>query len=216
MKNLLFLLTFWLSLLVACTSVNSQGTDVAIATSRDEVLGCEALGTVKTGTNSTQTSAYNSLRNQAAVKGGDVIFVESYENVWGTGTATVFKCDPNTQAASKAALAEQTAALEARANQQVFCQAGTDCEYKWGRALQWIQNESAWKFRNVTENLLTTEGPLNSPRAAFEVTRIPTGDGRTYQIAIKAWCGRSRCIPSINQLRADFFEFVIEVPTLKP
>lgn len=111
-----------------------------------------------------------------------------------TGCATV---DPATQAAQ-----------DANAAMQVTCDNAEDCELKWARALQWVQENSRWKLRNVTDSLITTEGPLSTPSPAYEVTKFPLGGGR-YEIRFRAGCGNIfGCVPSIKEVTASFNAFV--------
>lgn len=87
----------------------------------------------------------------------------------------------------------------------VYCSGRDDCETKWALATRWLQNHSAYKFRNVTETLITTEGPLQSdPRAAFEITKFPKGGG-AYEIQMRAGCANIfGCQPSISELEDNF------------
>lgn len=105
---------------------------------------------------------------------------------------------------------QQREQLIAEGNREITCTAGADCEAKWARVTQWIQANSHWKFRNVTETLISTEGPFDTTYAAFEVTKVPFGDGTTYRLLLRGGCGNIfGCVPSIPQLRASFTQFVL-------
>jgi hypothetical protein len=143
------------------------------------------------------------LKNLAAKRGGNVIAVVEGTEQSGFGRAQAYRCDVDQQNAIRAKLAEA-------ARTPVICTSQTECEVKWAKAIRWLQDNSRWKFRNVTENLVTTEGPMDSSNAAFEVTRVPHGDGKTYDIVLRAWCGASQCRPSILELGADFARVVGE------
>jgi hypothetical protein len=66
------------------------------------------------------------------------------------------------------------------------------------------------KFRNVTDTLITTEGPMETPDPAFEVTKVPTG-GKTYRIAMRAFCGSSGSNRKrVVELRLNFRETLIK------
>lgn len=98
----------------------------------------------------------------------------------------------------------QRSAMETNAAMQVTCSGQQDCEMKWARALDWVQRNSHWKLRSATDMLISTEGPLDTTYAAFEVTKFPIGNG-TYEIRFRAGCGNIfGCVPSIKQLTADF------------
>ena|SRR5205809_425175 len=103
----------------------------------------------------------------------------------------------------------------ARAAHPVLCQKGDECEMKWSRVLQWLDAHSHWKLRNVTDAIVTTEGPLDTEYPAFSIQKVPKGDGR-YEILFKAWCAKGTslavallgCEPDEWELMADFVEFV--------
>lgn len=52
---------------------------------------------------------------------------------------------------------------------------------------------------------------METPDPAFEVTKVPTGDGKTYRIAMRAFCGSSGCNKKrIVTLRLNFREALIK------
>lgn len=98
----------------------------------------------------------------------------------------------------------QIAAQESNAAMRVTCSGSEDCEKRWARALDWVQRNSHWKLRTVTDTVITTEGPLDTTYAAFEITKFPLGSGR-YELRFRAGCGNIfGCVPSIQALQADF------------
>lgn len=99
---------------------------------------------------------------------------------------------------------QQIAEVERNAAMSVTCDGASDCELKWARALDWVQRNSRWKLRVATEMVITTEGPLDTTDAAFEITKYPRGGGH-YEIRFRAGCGNVfGCVPSLKQLQADF------------
>jgi len=103
----------------------------------------------------------------------------------------------------------QRAKLQQIANQPIYCEKGNDCEVKWGRAILWISNNSYWKIRQQTDNLITTEGPFNKTKASYVVNKTPLGGGR-YQITMRLGCGNPfGCVPSTLSLKASFVKFVL-------
>src|SRR5713226_5379780 len=96
------------------------------------------------------------------------------------------------------ACAHVTPEQQVAAAQQVTCSSKDDCELKWARATKWLQDNSHWKLRTVTETLLTTEGPNGEVFTAYEVSKFPMGNG-TYEIQFKAGCSNKGlgCHPSI-------------------
>lgn len=193
----------------ASTPITSAGQVVRVTSDRAETEYCKPLGEViVSGRRLTLESFENDLRNQAAGLGGNLIVRLYLEHevmnyLPPQLSADVYKCNEVEITALRAELA-RTAAKE------VVCNAGLDCEVKWSRGVQWLQDNARWKFRNVTDTLITTEGPLESANAAFEMTKVPRGDGRTYRIVLRAWCGASRCSPSVDELRASFVSFVLK------
>jgi len=91
----------------------------------------------------------------------------------------------------------------------ISCTTGADCDAKWSRAMQWLQQNSSWKVTTATDMLLTTEGPLTTAKPAFEVTKVALEDGRSFQISMRAWCGTGDCEELIQRLRADFSAYVL-------
>jgi len=99
-------------------------------------------------------------------------------------------------------------ALKARAAEPVYCQGAEDCEFRWGRALQWITANSSWKIRQQTDVLITTEGPMGTARNAYIVQKVPLGSGR-YEIEMQTWCDNVvYCLPGVPEARAAFGEYV--------
>lgn len=98
----------------------------------------------------------------------------------------------------------QQAQVTADSQRRVTCEGKDDCELKWATALRWVQDNSYWKLRAVTDSVITTEGPLDSPSAAFSITKFPLGRG-AYEIQFRAGCGNMfGCVPAIEQLAASF------------
>ena len=94
------------------------------------------------------------------------------------------------------------------ANSPIYCSDADDCEVKWGRAILWVSQNSHWKIRNQSDNLITTEGPFDSVYAAYCINKVPLGKGK-YRIMMRAGCGNPfGCVPSTLQLKANFVEFV--------
>lgn len=92
----------------------------------------------------------------------------------------------------------------------ITCTAGADCDAKWSRAMQWLQHNSSWKVLTSTDTQLMTEGPLDTAKPAFEVTKVAQEDGRTFHITMRAWCGTgSDCTSVIQQLRTSFDTYVL-------
>lgn len=92
----------------------------------------------------------------------------------------------------------------------ITCTAGADCDAKWSRAMQWLQHNSSWKMLASDDTRLVTEGPLDTAKPAFEVTKVAQDDGETFHIMMRAWCGSgSDCTKVIRQLRTSFDNYVL-------
>lgn len=95
------------------------------------------------------------------------------------------------------------------AAQPVWCEEAKDCELKWTRAVQWLVENSHWKIRTATENLLTTEGPFDKTFLSYEITKLYVNHG-VYEIRFKAGCHDFGlgCNPDVTQATASFKQFV--------
>ena len=91
----------------------------------------------------------------------------------------------------------------------ITCVAGADCDAKWSRAMQWLQSNSSWKVRSQTDTSVITEGPLDTAKPAFEVTKVSSDDGRTFQISMRAWCETVNCDDVVRRLRRSFNDTVL-------
>ena len=87
---------------------------------------------------------------------------------------------------------------------EVHCIDGVTCDRVWSEAQAWVLANSAWKLRIVNDSLITTEGPFQTTSPAFTIMKRPLRDG-LYRIEFQAACGNPfGCVPSVNQLHADF------------
>ena len=100
--------------------------------------------------------------------------------------------------------------MSAEAARPVTCHGADDCQVKWGRALQWVLSNSAYKISNQTELLISTLGPLpDDPLPAITVSRLPTGDG-DYLFSLQMGCDNLfGCQPSLLSLQASFVRSVM-------
>ncbi|HLG85976.1 MAG TPA: PDZ domain-containing protein [Alphaproteobacteria bacterium] len=105
---------------------------------------------------------------------------------------------------------EQEAALRAEAARPVECGGAEDCQVKWSRALQWVKNNSAYKFQQATDSLIATMGPLpDDPRPAYTITKILQVGGRAT-FDFDGGCDNIfGCVPSMLQAKASFVNYVM-------
>jgi hypothetical protein len=202
--------------------------EVKLTSDPDDVEFCKLLGDVKAksgwggsmGCGAGISSVESTVRKRAADLGANVVggYRSSCEFMtFGSGKA--YHCGEEDTAKQQAKLAE----LQRAANQKIACTTGADCEFKWSRVTLWLANNSKWKFRNITETLITTEGPMETNNPAFEVIKMATGDGKTYQLTMRAACGGtwssvsgSGCTEKdLLRLRANFADFVLTPPENK-
>ena len=214
------LLVFFSMTLAAQTGSTTGKIDpasVRLTSDPDDVEFCKPLGTVagKSAWSSTkgQMAAGERAKSQTAAAGGNVLGDQKLTvGAWGTTVSgAAYFCD----AEALKRQAAKSAELERVANQKIACTAGPDCEYKWSRVTLWLSNNSSWKFRNITDTLITTEGPLDTSKPAFEVIKMATGDGRTYQISMRPSCGVGCTEKDFLRLRAKFADFVLTPPDSK-
>lgn len=101
--------------------------------------------------------------------------------IWLIFIATLTACAPMTP--------YQQSIIDAEANAPLTCTKGDDCEIKWGRALQWILSNSAYKIRSQSDSLIATEGPLpDALDYGFVVSKVAQGNG-LYLIEFDGGCG---------------------------
>lgn len=200
--------------------------EIAIVEKPEAVEFCKSVGAVKArsgwggsaGCDMGRSSVRETLAKRTAALGGNVILLESLScSGMGTvGKGEAYACTTESFEKQKAKRDAEAAAEKARheelsasASREIRCEAGSDCEMKWSRVTQWLLANSDWKLRNVTDNLITTEGPLDTPKPAYEVLKIPSGDGKTYLIMMKAGCGEGyNCETRILELQTSFGAFV--------
>lgn len=108
---------------------------------------------------------------------------------------------------------QQQAQLRTDAAKPILCVKGNDCDDKWGRALTWVSQTSAYKIHTLTDNLIQTYTPTGgSASSGFRVNKIPLGKGR-FQITMASECDNFiGCIPGAMRLKADFTRYVIGSP----
>lgn len=189
----------------------AKSDDVRLSWDDDDVEFCSRLGDVKAksgwggsmGSGMGEESVKATIRKRAAALGANVVRMEGMSfNFVTTGKGTAYSCSADALEQQQAKAGEITR----KAAAPITCAAGGDCELKWARVMVWLQDHSEWKFRNVTDTLITTEGPLETMKPAFEVTKVPAGDGKTYRITMRAFCGSGNCEKLIRKLRANFYD----------
>lgn len=89
----------------------------------------------------------------------------------------------------------------------ISCAAGPDCDAKWSRAMQWLQQNSSAKL-TVTDMQLTAEESTEAAKPAFEVTKATEDDGRNFTITMRAWCAAGNCEDQIARLNTSFHRYV--------
>ena len=101
--------------------------------------------------------------------------------------------------------AMQRLEIDRQAARPVTCTAGEDCEVKWGRALQWVLDNSAYKLQTQSDALLSTFGPFpNDPRPAYSISKVATGGGN-YVIDFRGGCDNIfGCQPTLLEGKASF------------
>lgn len=110
-----------------------------------------------------------------------------------------------------------TAALQAEASRPVTCASKPDCDAKWSRAVQWVQQNSEYKFQSATDYVIQTMGPLpDDPSPAFTITRVTNADGSgTFNFS--GGCDNMfGCIPSMLESQASFVDYVMGLPATPP
>lgn len=89
---------------------------------------------------------------------------------------------------------QQNRFLRDQAIKDVTCRSETDCQEKWKRALQWVNANSYWRVKNVSDTEIRarkTTGAYSS-RTLYRVQKIPSSDGGS-RIELHA-----NCLPAVN------------------
>ncbi len=89
----------------------------------------------------------------------------------------------------------------------ITCRAGSDCDEKWSRAMQWLQQNSSAKV-TATDTQLTAEESVEAAKPAFEVTKATEDEGKTFRITMRAWCAAGNCDDLATRLRRSFNDYV--------
>jgi hypothetical protein len=100
--------------------------------------------------------------------------------------------------------------LEESKPEQIWCQAGPDCDLKWERAYRWVVESSGLKLKTKTDGLIkTAESPGDSRTLVVIITKNPSSQPGTYEINFIGKCTSIwSCIPSDAESRASFANFV--------
>ncbi|MBK5260445.1 MAG: hypothetical protein JJE51_12710 [Thermoanaerobaculia bacterium] len=190
-------------LVSACASLNDDAKNVRFADAKDEANGlrhCKELGPVSARMMLSDYEAENAVKNQAAALGGNVVR-RTGGILDGFVSGVAMKCGP---IATEPLMA---------ASRPVSCSAGRDCQVKWSRAIEWLQQNSTWKFEVVTDVLITTAGPGNTTKPAFEITKAPTELEGTDRIQIRVFCSQGvagifGCDPPADRLTQQFVDYL--------
>ncbi|HUR81834.1 MAG TPA: hypothetical protein VM733_13800 [Thermoanaerobaculia bacterium] len=76
--------------------------------------------------------------------------------------------------------------------------------------MQWLQQNSSWKVQSQSDTSIVTEGPADTGKPAFEVTKAAQDNG-TFRISMRAWCGSSEnCDRLIGKLGRSFNDYVLK------
>lgn len=98
-------------------------------------------------------------------------------------------------------------------NSPLTCNAGADCDVKWGRALRWVLNNSKYKIENQSDAMIATAEPMaGSSVAAYVITKVAIGGGR-FSIEFRADCPALMfgCEPPVEASKVSFVKYVLGV-----
>ncbi len=85
------------------------------------------------------------------------------------------------------------------AQTQIYCDAGEDCEIKWGRAVYYASKYNRCGIQTPTDTLITSVGSRPGSRRCFgpykpavmyHISKLPMGKGK-YEIRADVRCGGS-------------------------
>ena len=105
------------------------------------------------------------------------------------------------------------AALQAAASRPVTCSSKADCDAKWSRAIEWVKENSEYKFQSVSDYVIQTMGPLpDDASPAFTITRVSNPDG-SASFNFDGGCDNMfGCVPSMLEEQASFVDFIMGAP----
>ncbi|MGA9601439.1 MAG: hypothetical protein WBS22_14535 [Methylocystis sp.] len=91
----------------------------------------------------------------------------------------------------------------------VACRQGPDCDFKWARAIAWVQQNAYYKIERIDEWRIQTFGPYGkSEGTAVTIQKVPSGDGWA-QLSINVSCANIvTCYPSVTAQKISFLEYV--------
>jgi hypothetical protein len=90
----------------------------------------------------------------------------------------------------------------------INCTAGSDCDEKWSRAMQWLEQNTSSKV-TASDTQLTAAESVDDAKPAFEVTKATQDQGKTFAITMRAWCAGGNCDEIIAPLRTSFYDYVL-------
>ena len=105
---------------------------------------------------------------------------------------------------------EQRARLEDQAGTPVMCQTGVDCQDKWRRARQWLEDNSHFPILKQTDDVITTDAGMDSTYPVLSLRKFPEKDDPgTFHIVMIADCRNMLgCAPTELQMSASFSQEV--------
>ncbi len=106
---------------------------------------------------------------------------------------------------------EQQAFWQQSAARTPTCEGKDDSNAMWARAVEWVQDNSAYRFQIQSENLIQTAGPnKDSVQSAISITKRPLGNGNAL-LNFQSGCDNMfGCQPSAVALKASFNNYVIQ------
>jgi hypothetical protein len=100
-------------------------------------------------------------------------------------------------------------AMRASIDLPVVCTRGPDCDAVWSRAAAWVVQHSSYKIQTANDSIIQTMGPTQyNPSPAYTITKTANAAGN-YEVRLAGGCDNIfSCIPSIEESRASFKQFV--------
>lgn len=71
---------------------------------------------------------------------------------------------------------------------QPVCRGEKECELMWSAAKQWVEENSPYRIKLLTNDYLETYSPVGgSPLLGMVISKVPNKDG-SYRLRSKMWC----------------------------
>jgi C-terminal processing protease CtpA/Prc len=111
---------------------------------------------------------------------------------------------------------DQKTRLEQQSSIPLTCLPGADCQAKWARARQWVEDNSHFPILRATDRLIEVDSSPDTFSPVVTVRMVTkTEDADDNSIVFTAECQNMLgCVPTELQYKASFADFVNDTPAV--